>query len=112
MARLRVSVPAFKRKGGVRVHKYTKLVKDRGAPGRTPESKQWYEPREGALRGWQACLPASERRRILRRIVRREGYATAIRRLNSLRNVSTNRETDHAAKMDMEYLRRKYRPEN
>ena len=104
-------MPAFWRKGGVRVKSHTKVVRDRGAPGRTPESKQWFEPKEGALRGWQASMPATERRRILRGIVRREGYATAVRRLNALRNVSTNREADHAAKMDMEYLRRKYRPE-
>jgi hypothetical protein len=99
-------VPSYTKKGGVHVKGYSYLAADRGHPGRGPKL---IPTREGLLYGWTKKMPAGERRRILRRIVRREGYATAVRRLNALRNKSTDRETDAAAKADMLYLQRTYR---
>lgn len=81
---------------------------DRGAPGRTPESEQWFEP-EGSLYGWHKGQGDTTRHRALEISVREDGYATTIRRLNALRNVSTDRETDQKTKKDMEWLRKKYR---
>jgi hypothetical protein len=99
-------VPGYTKKGGVHVKGYSYAAKDRGHPGRGPKL---IPIKEGRLRGWSKDMPAGARRTILRRIVRREGYATAIRRLNALRNLSTDRETDAAAKADMLYLQRTYR---
>ena len=85
----------------------------RGHVRRSPA--KWFRPR-GHLQykgdDWHAWLPAHERRRILRGHVRVVGYATVIRQLNALRNVTKDRETRRALKMDMAYLRRRYRPEN
>jgi hypothetical protein len=43
----------------------------------------------GALRGWCAKCPAERRRKALRSVVRSDGYAVAVRRLNFLRNVAS-----------------------
>jgi Family of unknown function (DUF5771) len=47
--------------------------------------------KEGALKGWCAKCPAARRRKALRSVVRKDGYAVAIRRLNFLRNVANRR---------------------
>jgi hypothetical protein len=48
--------------------------------------------KEGALKGWCSKCPAARRRRALRSVARSAGYATAIRRLNFLRNVANRRD--------------------
>jgi len=83
-------------------------VEDKGHPGKF-HGEKWFHPRLGKLGGWHKELPENERKEILERLVHRDGYATVIRRLNALRNVSTDRETDHAAKTDMEHLRSKFK---
>lgn len=83
---------------------------DRGAVGRTPKSEQWFEPK-GSLYGWGKDLSERARHQALNESVRKDGYATTIRRLNALRNVSTDAKTDRVAKADMIYLKKKYRPE-
>jgi hypothetical protein len=91
-----------------------KLVPDKGKPGRTPKSKKWFKPKRrlgnSRIGYWSKSLPAKKRRRILDYLVKKRGYATVIRELNALRNVSTDRETDKACTSDMYYLKRKYRP--
>lgn len=84
------------------------LREDVGAKGRTPKRKRWFKA-EGRLDGWGIDKSDTERHNILNRVVRKDGYATTIRRLNALRNVSTSRETDRKAKADMDYLRKEYR---
>lgn len=81
---------------------------DRGAPGRTPVSKRWFKPM-GKLYGWTKDGSVSARREALGKSVRHDGYATTVRRLNALRNVSTDRKTDRVAKEDMNWLKRRYR---
>jgi hypothetical protein len=45
---------------------------------------------------------------ILRRLVRKDGYATVIRRLNFLINIGKDPETDKAAKADMAALQEEF----
>lgn len=97
------------RRDGRRVRVKGHLRKDVGAPGRTPESKKWFVARPGALGGWTKWMLAENRRRILRRLVRNHGYATVIRRLVALKNVSVDRETDRAAEADIAYLQKRRR---
>jgi len=61
---------------------------DKGKPGRTPKEKRWFFPK-AELDGWSKNLPAKKRRTILRKVVKRDSYATVIWRLNALRNVTT-----------------------
>jgi len=73
--------------------------------------KKWsksIDVNEGALQGWQKAEPQKKRLRILRRVVREDGYATTIRRLNFLRNISNDPGTDRAAKSDMLALQKEY----
>ncbi len=111
MSKIRVS-GFYAYRNGKRVHVKGHLRKDVGKPGRTPEVKRWYRP-VGTLGGWRADMPMKARRRILVRLVHTpgQGYAKTIRKLNSLRNVSTSRLVDAVTKADMEFLRRKFRPE-
>lgn len=95
----------------MRVKAHIRMVKDRGAPGRTPKSKRWFKPK-GRLRfkrkDWHAKDPARVRRAILRGVARRDGSTTTIRRLNALRNVTTSNLVKKVAKADMEYLAKLY----
>lgn len=85
------------------------LMRDTGKPGRTPESKKLpFRLRPGKLRGWRKDEDPSTRRRILEGIVRREGYATATRRLVALKNISPDAGTDRAVNADLNWLRENY----
>lgn len=63
---------------------------------------------EGALEGWTKDLSHKDRMIILRRLVRKDGYATVIRRLNFLINIGKDPETDKAAKADMAALQEEF----
>jgi len=85
-------------------------VKDTGAKGKTPKSKQWSpKVKEGALMGWSKDKPANVRRSILKKVIKKSDYATVIRRLNWLRNISTDKATDAAAISDMKYLQKQHK---
>jgi hypothetical protein len=63
----------------------------------------------GALRGWCAKCPAAKRHAALRGVVRRDGYAVTVRRLNFLRNVAdrkNNRGLRTVAERDLRWVRR------
>ena len=107
---LRVHRKAYRRSDGVRVKATNYLTPDRGKRGRTPESKKLpFRLRRGKLRGWKKNESAGTRHRILNKIVRREGYATATRRLTALKNISTDKGTDRAVDADLNYLKQKHR---
>ena len=89
---------------GSHVPATTYKTEDRGAPGRTPKSKQWFNP-EGKLEGYHVSNTAKSRHAALLKTSREDGYATTIRRLNALRNVSTVRKVDQITKRDMEWLK-------
>jgi hypothetical protein len=96
---------SYTTKRGVKVG--PSCVPDRGAPGKTPAAKRILpKPEPGALRGWSKNKSASARRRIVASISRDDGCATAIRRLTVLRNLTTDRATERAAKADADWLRR------
>jgi hypothetical protein len=71
--------------------------------------KKWAVFKHGALGGWKKALPAKERRRLLEKLVKDVGYATTIRKLLQLRNVTKDKETVKKATDDMAYLRKKFR---
>lgn len=59
--------------------------------------------------GWKKDMPQAERRKLLEAKVRRDGYATVIRKLLQLANVTRDVGTKQKARADMEYLRKKFR---
>lgn len=46
---------------------------------------------------------------ILNRVVKKDSYATIIRCLNQLKNVTKDKQTKSVVKKDMEYLKKKYK---
>lgn len=81
------------------------------SPYKSARKRKWskgIDIKEGALQGWQKTLPQKRRLQILRRVIRDDGYATTIRRLNFLRNISRDPGTDRAAKADMLALQREF----
>jgi hypothetical protein len=64
--------------------------------------------RRGGLHGWSKGMAASPRRSLLLSLVRRDGYATIIRRLNWLINISHDEDTRSAARSDMRWLQAKH----
>lgn len=67
----------------------------------------------GGLHGWHATEPAAKRRRILVKLVKKDSYATVVRRLNLLRIWNKNKKQDkayRAATADWQFLQKKFRP--
>jgi hypothetical protein len=67
----------------------------------------------GALNGWCAKCPAVRRRKALRSVARKDGYAVAIRRLNFLRNVASRRKNPglrSVAERDVRWMERALGP--
>ncbi len=60
--------------------------------------------RTGALEGWRERAPRSDRRRVLRRVARRDGPGEVSRRLNFLSNVSGNRQVRQVARADQRWV--------
>lgn len=73
------------------------------------DTKKWAHFEGGKLGGWSKKLPATKRRQILEKLVKKDSYATVIRRLLQLRNVTKDQETVQKATADMEYLRKKFK---
>jgi hypothetical protein len=60
----------------------------------TKRTQRWsrhVHTKSGALRGWCERCPAAKRHSALRSVVRSDGYAVAVRRLNFLKNVANRR---------------------
>jgi hypothetical protein len=80
-----------------------------------PRKRKWsrhVHTRQGKLNGWCSDCPAQKRRAALKGVLHREGYGTAVRRINFLRNVanrSDNRKMRHVATTDLNWLRRQRR---
>lgn len=71
--------------------------------------KKWAHFESGKLGGWSKKFLQTKRRSLLEKLVRRDGYATVVRRLLQLRNVTKDKETVEKATSDMQYLRKKFR---
>ena len=120
---------SVKRKGyhrkGYYIHRYGKRIyipptyikgttyktTDRGKRGKTPRSKQWYHPRRKMKTGkseWHSYESAKQRHRVLSSLVKKRGYATVVRELVSLKNVTTDRNTKHVCSEDLRWLQKNY----
>lgn len=85
-----------------------KGMKTVAKPLRAVRWSQKIDVKEGGLAGWTKDMSQKERLTILHRLVRKDGYATVIRRLNFLINIGQDPETDKAAKSDMAALQEYY----
>lgn len=95
---------AYVRKDGTRVK--AAVIADKGKPGRTPKSKQWYDPKVHT--GWKKSDPATTRRR--RAIIAHKGNRlAAARALQSLANVNTDPVTRRLAALDARYIFKMYK---
>lgn len=70
---------------------------------------KWAHFESGKLGGWSKKLPQARRHFLLEKLVKKDGYATAVRRLLQLRNVTKDKGTVQKATSDMAYLRKKFR---
>ncbi len=61
--------------------------------------------------GWKKNMPQAVRRKLLENKVKRDGYATVIRKLLQLANVTRDIGTKQKARADMAYLKQKFRAE-
>ena len=73
-------------------------------------TRYWSKFEEGALGNWKKSLSDKQRLEILKKIVKKDSYATVIRRLNQLRNVTKDEPTKKKAAKDMANLKKLYRP--
>ncbi len=71
--------------------------------------RKWAKFEEGALGKWKKALPAAARRAELVKLVKKDSYATVIRRLLQLKNVTKDVATVKAAESDMAFLKKKFR---
>jgi hypothetical protein len=71
--------------------------------------RKWAKIVPGHLYGWKKEQSDMLRHAILNKAVKKDSYATIIRRLNQLRNVTKDKETKLAVRKDMEYLKKKYK---
>jgi len=71
--------------------------------------RKWATIVPGHLYGWKKDLSDMARHRILNNAVKKDSYATIVRRLNQLKNVTKDKETKSVAAKDMEYLKKKFK---
>ncbi len=90
MAKIRVT----QIRNGKRV---TFLTEDKGKPGKTPKREQFFE--KGVTTGWMKDMPMDKRRRLVLKAHKGDKLSSA-RSMQSLANVTTDRETKRAARAD------------
>ncbi|MBD3259125.1 hypothetical protein GF371_00680 [Candidatus Woesearchaeota archaeon] len=71
--------------------------------------RKWATVKPGGLYGWKKTQSDATRHRILSKAVNKDSYATIIRRMNQLRNITKDKKTKQLMEKDMEYLKKKYR---
>jgi hypothetical protein len=101
MDEIEVHRKAYVRKDGTAVQATTYFTKDRGKPGKTPESAKFFHP--GVKMDWHKDQPASEKRANALKAHKGDKLATA-RALQELANVTTDSATARAAKADANYF--------
>ena len=114
-------VKGYTKEDGTKVSGYYRkstCVPDKGAPGKTPKSKQVLPtPKKGLLAqyGYEDVVhtKASSRHRSLKKAVGQESYATVVRQLNVVANYTkVSNPSFHAlVKRDMRWLKKEYRSE-
>ena len=70
--------------------------------------KKWAKIVPGQLYGWKKTQADRTRHGILLKAVKKDSYATIVRRLNQLKNVTKDKQTITIAKKDMVYLKKKF----
>ena len=83
------------------------MTEDKGKPGRTPESKKFFEPKRQT--GWEKTQEAATRRGKLLDATDKtksmhDRYVEAGRMIQELANVTTDEETKTKAREDAEYF--------
>lgn len=73
------------------------------------KQRKWAVIVSGHLYGWGKALAEPTRRAILNKAVKKDSYATIVRRLNQLRNITKDSGTAKAAEKDMAYLKKRYK---
>ena len=85
---------------------------NRGNPARkSKDPNKWAHFVPGALGTWTKDKSHIARKRLLNALVNKVGYATVIRRLNQLANVTQDYKTTKLARKDMLSLMKQHRPE-
>jgi hypothetical protein len=102
-----VRVRGFRKKTGTYVEPFTRVIKGR-IMRISPIFGKSIKIQRGALGGWHASSPASERQAILMRIALREGYRAVVKRLVFLKNISNVKRVDAAVNEDLAWLRKKF----
>jgi hypothetical protein len=101
MAQIKVTRKAYVRKDGTVVKGTSYYTKDKGKPGKTPESEKWYQ--HNVEMNWHKDEPAEVRRANAFKAHKGDELATA-RALQALANVTTDPETSKLAKIDADYF--------
>lgn len=70
--------------------------------------RKWAKVVKGGLYGWKKTQNDLSRHSILDKAVKKDSYATIVRRLNQLRNITKDRETRKVMEKDMDYLKKKH----
>jgi len=91
----------YYRKDGTYVKPTSYYVKDRGEPGKTPKSEQWFNP--DVEMNWGKDMPVNTRRRNALKAHGGDPLATA-RALQALANVTTDPATKKEAGKDAEHF--------
>jgi len=101
MGKLLVKRRGYTRKDGVEVSPTTYTIKDKGEPGRTPKEEQWFEPKTHT--GWEKEQSQKVRRAKVLKAHKGDELASA-RSMQTLANVSTDRDTARKASEDADYF--------
>jgi hypothetical protein len=101
MAQIKVTRKSYVRKDGIKVNGTTYYAKDRGKPGKTPDTEKWYQ--HNVEMNWHKDQPAEIRRANALKAHSGDKLATG-RALQALANVTTDLETAKLAKIDADYF--------
>ncbi len=105
MAKIKVTRKSYVRKDGTVVKGTSYYTQDKGKPGKTPESKKWYQHK--VEMNWHKDEPAKVRRANALKAHKGDELATA-RALQALSNVTADPETSKLAKTDADYFFSEY----
>lgn len=74
-----------------------------------PKTRKWAKIEKGHLYGWKKKQSDTRRHAILSSAVKKDSYATIVRRLNQLKNVTKDTGTKRTATKDMMFLKKKFK---
>ncbi len=101
MVKIKVTRKSYTRKDGTKINGTTYYSKDKGRPGKTPESDKFFHPK--VEMHWHKDLSAGVRRAYALAAHRGNRLSTA-RALQALANVTTDAKTGKLAKVDADHF--------